>query len=52
MTKHASRADREHFQRIADANGPLPEDAPPRSLAEVFERLDAILALWRRVRGG
>jgi hypothetical protein len=40
--KRASRADREHFRRIADASGPLPEDAPPRSLAEVFERLDAI----------
>jgi hypothetical protein len=42
MRKRASRADRAHFQRIADANGPLPEDAPPRSLIEVFERLDEI----------
>ena len=38
----ASRADRGHFERIAAASGTLPEDAPPRSLAEVFDRLDAI----------
>jgi hypothetical protein len=37
-----SRADREHFRRIADASGPLPEDEPPHSLVEVFDRLDAI----------
>ena len=41
-SKRASRGDREHFRRIADASGPLPEDAPPRSLVELFERLDAI----------
>ena len=41
-SRRASRADREHFRRIADASGPLPEDAPPRSLVELFERLDAI----------
>jgi hypothetical protein len=40
--KRASRADREHFARIAKANGALPEDRPPDSLAEVFERLDAM----------
>ena len=38
----ASRADRAHFERIGAASGALPEDAPPRSLAEVFDRLDAI----------
>jgi hypothetical protein len=41
-SRRASRADREHFRRIAEANGPLPEDAPPRSLIELFERLEAI----------
>lgn len=41
-SRRASRADREHFRRIAEASGPLPEDAPPRSLDELFERLDAI----------
>jgi hypothetical protein len=42
MRDRASSADRAHFRRIAEASGPLPEDAPPRSLLEVFERLDAI----------
>jgi hypothetical protein len=37
-----SEADREHFRAIAEANGPLPDDAAPRSLAEMFDRLDAI----------
>jgi hypothetical protein len=41
-TRRASRAERRHFERIAAASGALPEDAPPRSLAEVFDRLDAI----------
>ena len=41
-SKRASRRDREHFRRIGDASGPLPEDMPPRSLVELFERLDAI----------
>jgi hypothetical protein len=35
-------ADRAHFRAIAAASRPLPEDAPPRSLTEMFERLDAI----------
>jgi hypothetical protein len=38
----ASHADRAHFRRIAEANGPLPDDVPPRSLVEMFERLDVI----------
>ncbi len=42
MGDRASHADRAHFQRIADANRPLPEDIPPRSLLEVFDRLEAI----------
>ena len=46
-SKQASRADREHFRRIAAASGPLPEDAPPRSLLELFERL----ASMRRALG-
>jgi len=37
-----SEADRAHFRAIAEANGPLPEDAPPRSLAELFDRLEAM----------
>lgn len=41
-SRRASRAERAHFERIAAANAALPEDAPPRSLAEVFERLEAI----------
>lgn len=41
-SRRASQADREHFRRIANASGPLPEDAPPRSLVELFERLEAI----------
>jgi hypothetical protein len=40
--RRASRRDREHFRRIGEASGPLPEDAPPGSLVELFERLDAI----------
>jgi hypothetical protein len=40
--KRASAADREHFRRVAEASGPLPEDAPPQSLVELFERLGAI----------
>jgi hypothetical protein len=40
--RRASREDRAHFERIAAANAPLREDSAPRSLAEVFERLDAI----------
>jgi hypothetical protein len=42
MGDRASPADREHFRRIAEASGPLPEDAPPRSLLEMFERLEMI----------
>ena len=42
MGDRASHADREHFRRIAEASGPLPEDAPPRSLLEMFERLETI----------
>ena len=38
-SRRASRADREHFRRIADASGPLPEDAPPGSPAEAGRRL-------------
>jgi hypothetical protein len=41
-SKRASPGDRDHFRRIAQASGPLPEDAPPHSLVELFERLDAI----------
>ena len=41
-SRRASPRDREHFRRIAEASGPLPEDAPPRSLVELFDRLDAI----------
>jgi hypothetical protein len=41
-SRHASEADRAHFRRIAEASGPLPEDRPPASLAEVFDRIDAI----------
>lgn len=37
-----SEADRAHFRAIAEASGPLPEDAPPRSLAELFDRLEAM----------
>jgi hypothetical protein len=37
-----SDADRAHFRAVAEASGPLPEDAPPRSLAELFDRLDAM----------
>jgi hypothetical protein len=42
MGDRASHADREHFRRIAEASRPLPEDVPPRSLLEMFERLEAI----------
>lgn len=38
----ASADERRHFERIAEASGPLPEDAPPRSLEEVFERLETV----------
>jgi hypothetical protein len=41
-SRRASRTERAHFERIAAASGALPDDAPPGSLAEVFERLDAI----------
>lgn len=41
-SRRASRSERAHFERVAAASGALPEDAPPRSLAEVFERLEAI----------
>ena len=37
-----SESDRAHFRAIGAASGPLPEDGPPRSLVEMFERLDAI----------
>jgi hypothetical protein len=40
--RRASAGDRRHFERVAEASGPLPDDAPPRSLEEVFERLDAV----------
>jgi hypothetical protein len=46
--RRASAAEREHFRRIAEASAPLPEDAPPSSLDELFERLEAI----RRTLGG
>jgi hypothetical protein len=41
-SKRATEAERAHFRAIAEASGPLPDDAAPGSLAEVFERLDAI----------
>ena len=37
-----SESDRAHFRAIGAVSGPLPEDGPPRSLVEMFERLDAI----------
>jgi hypothetical protein len=37
-----SDADRAHFRAIAEASEPLPGEAPPRSLAEMLERLEAI----------
>jgi hypothetical protein len=40
--KRASAADRAHFERVGAASAALPDDAPPRSLEEVFDRLDAI----------
>jgi hypothetical protein len=52
-SRRASPADRAHFARIAAASGALPEDTPPRSLVEMFERLDAIRrALGDAVRPG
>jgi hypothetical protein len=40
--RRASETEIAHFRRVAAASGPLPEDAPPGSLAEMFDRLDAI----------
>jgi hypothetical protein len=37
-----SEADRAHFRSVAAASLPLPDDRPPRSLAEMFERLEII----------
>jgi hypothetical protein len=48
-SRRASHTDREHFRRIGEASGPLPEDAPPGSLGELFERLDAIRRTLGRV---
>jgi hypothetical protein len=42
MVPRISESDRAHFRAIGEVSGPLPEDGPPRSLAEMFERLDAI----------
>ena len=42
MNRRASASDRAHFDRVGAASAALPEDVPPRSLEEVFERLDAI----------
>ena len=36
----ASPRERDHFRRVAAANGRLEDAAPPGSLAEVFDRLD------------
>lgn len=38
----ASAAERGHFARVGAASAALPDETPPRSLEEVFERLDAI----------
>jgi hypothetical protein len=35
----ASDADRAYFRRLAEASGPLDDEAPPNSLDELFERL-------------
>jgi uncharacterized protein YbjT (DUF2867 family) len=40
--KRPSDAERAHFRRIAEANAAEADEAPPRSLAELFERLDAL----------
>ena len=40
--QRASDSDRAHFRRIAEANAPLPDDVPPASLEEMFDRLDRI----------
>lgn len=40
--RRVSDADRAHFRAVAEASGPLPEDAPPRSLAELFDRLETL----------
>jgi len=42
-----SREDRAYFERIARQNASLPEDLPPASLAEMFDRLERI----RRIHG-
>jgi hypothetical protein len=41
-SRRISEADRAHFRAIAAASGPLPEDGPPQSLGELFERLETI----------
>jgi len=44
----ASSSDREYFARIARQNRALDDERPPSSLAEMFDRLDAM----RRSLGG
>jgi hypothetical protein len=40
--KPPSDAERAHFRRIADANAMETDQVAPRSLTEVFERLEAL----------
>jgi hypothetical protein len=40
--KRADAADRGHFARVGAASAGLPDESPPGSLDEVFERLAAI----------
>ena len=40
--KRASDDERGYFHRVAEGSGAREDDAPPRSLSEMFRRLDSI----------
>lgn len=41
-SKRATAEERAYFGRVAAGSGPLPDEQPPASLAEMFRRLEAI----------
>ncbi len=40
--KHASPSEQGYFRRVALQNHKLPVEQPPRSIAEMFERLESL----------
>lgn len=42
LMKHASASEQDYFRCVALQNQELPDDQPPRSVEEMFERMESL----------